>query len=85
MVCLYLVESTKRSCAMLANTALLGASQPKAGQDPIFRLLQDYRQDRRSNKLDLGIGVYRDHLNRSPIFAAVKQAEQWRVDTEEDG
>jgi aspartate aminotransferase len=84
MVCLYLVESTKRSCAMLANTALLGASQPKAGQDPIFRLLQDYRQDRRSNKLDLGIGVYRDHLNRSPIFAAVKQAEQWRVDTEED-
>lgn len=55
-----------------------------AGQDPIFYLLQQYRNDTRSHKLDLGIGVYRDHLNRSPIFAAVKEAEQWRVDTEED-
>ena len=55
-----------------------------ASQDPIFYLLQQYRQDPRPHKLDLGIGVYRDHLNRSPIFAAVKQAEQWRVDNEED-
>lgn len=53
-------------------------------QDPIFQLLQQYRQDSRSHKLDLGIGVYRDPLNRSPIFAAVKKAEQWRVDNEED-
>ncbi|ARN75251.1 aromatic amino acid transaminase [Oceanicoccus sagamiensis] len=65
------------------DKALLGTGT-FTGQDPIFRLLQQYRQDQRPYKLDLGIGVYRDHLNRSPIFAAIKQAEQWRVDNEED-
>ena len=50
--------------------------------DPIFRLLMEYRQDPRDDKIDLGIGVYRDDNNQSPVFAAVKAAEQWRVDTE---
>jgi aspartate aminotransferase len=53
-----------------------------ADDDPIFRLLMEYRQDSRDDKIDLGIGVYRDDNNQSPVFTAVKAAEQWRVDTE---
>ncbi|NIB41381.1 aspartate/tyrosine/aromatic aminotransferase [Pseudomaricurvus alkylphenolicus] len=68
----------------VTQAPLLGASSAQVGEDPIFELLQQFRQDPRDNKIDLGIGVYRDHLNRSPVFSAVKHAEQWRVDTEED-
>mgnify|MGYP000218144080 CR=1 FL=1 len=63
---------------------LLGPTGTVAEEDPIFALLQAYRQDERADKVDLGIGVYRDSLNRSPVFQAVKAAEQWRVDTEAD-
>ncbi|WP_271271314.1 amino acid aminotransferase [Aliamphritea hakodatensis] len=63
---------------------LLGPAGTVAEEDPIFALLQAYRQDDRTGKVDLGIGVYRDSLNRSPVFRAVKAAEQWRVDTEAD-
>jgi len=62
----------------------LGNANATVQQDPIFELLQAYRRDSRANKIDLGIGVYRDHANQSPVFDAVKQAEQWRVDNESD-
>lgn len=62
----------------------LGQSQQPVQEDPIFELLQAYRRDERTDKLDLGIGVYRDHLNRSPVFDAIKRAEQWRVDNESE-
>ena len=69
---------------MLNNDPTAGPhDDPKvADDDPIFRLLMEYRQDPRDDKVDLGIGVYRDDNNQSPVFAAVKAAEQWRVDTE---
>ncbi|WP_315980725.1 hypothetical protein [Aliamphritea spongicola] len=63
---------------------LLKPAGAVAEEDPIFALLQAYRKDDRTEKVDLGIGVYRDSLNRSPVFRAVKAAEQWRVDTEAD-
>lgn len=62
----------------------LGGSKKAIQVDPIFELLQAFRQDSRTEKIDLGIGVYRDHANQSPVFEAVKQAEQWRVDNESD-
>ena len=68
---------------MLNNDPTVADDDPKvADDDPIFRLLMEYRQDPRDDKVDLGIGVYRDDNNQSPVFAAVKAAEQWRVDTE---
>ena len=64
------------------NLTMLNDDPTVADDDPIFRLLMEYRQDTRDHKIDLGIGVYRDENNQSPVFAAVKAAEQWRVDTE---
>lgn len=44
--------------------------------DPILSLITEYRNDPRDNKIDLGIGVYRNEAGITPIMAAVQQAEQ---------
>ncbi|MGH1371229.1 MAG: aromatic amino acid transaminase [Cellvibrionaceae bacterium] len=66
------------------SASRLGHSKQAVQEDPIFELLQAFRRDPREDKIDLGIGVYRDHANQSPVFEAIKQAEQWRVDNEPD-
>lgn len=53
----------------------------KAPADKIFALLSEYRADTRPEKLDLGIGVYKDAAGRTPIMAAVRKAEQRILDT----
>ncbi len=70
--------------AVNREVRLLGQNHSPTQEDPIFELLQAFRKDQREHKIDLGIGVYRDDLNRSPVFEAIKQAEQWRVDNESD-
>lgn len=50
--------------------------------DPILGLMTQYQQDPRANKIDLGVGVYKDELGHTPILACVKIAEQHRIDTE---
>ncbi|KAG9808678.1 hypothetical protein KCU77_g20896, partial [Aureobasidium melanogenum] len=34
---------------------------PQAPEDPLFGLMAAYRRDTDSNKVDLGIGAYRDN------------------------
>lgn len=70
--------------AVRVENSRLGQSRKAVQEDPIFELLQAFRKDLREDKIDLGIGVYRDHANQSPVFDAIKQAEQWRVDNEPD-
>ncbi len=48
--------------------------------DPMLSLLALLRNDPRTDKIDLGIGVYRDALGRTPVMRAVKAAEQTLVD-----
>lgn len=48
-------------------------SAPK--QDPILSLSIAYRNDPRPEKVDLGIGVYKNSQGQTPIMAAVKQAQ----------
>ena len=45
-------------------------------EDRIMRTMVLYRQDPRPEKLDLGIGVYKDAAGLTPIMRAVKAAEQ---------
>ena len=78
------IQKSKTSPADQSAAKHFGESATQIQEDPIFELLMQFRQDTRDDKVDLGIGVYRDNLNQSPIFAAVKNAEQWRVDSEED-
>lgn len=44
--------------------------------DPILSLSIAYRADPRAEKVDLGIGVYKNSQGQTPIMAAVKQAQQ---------
>ncbi|WP_285165094.1 amino acid aminotransferase [Shewanella goraebulensis] len=50
--------------------------------DPILGLLTQYRQDNHPQKIDLGVGVYKDPVGHTPILDCVKRAEQLRTDTE---
>jgi len=43
--------------------------------DPILGLMAEYRADTNPNKIDLGIGVYKDEQGNTPVMAAVKEAE----------
>ncbi|WP_010323717.1 aromatic amino acid transaminase [Marinobacterium stanieri] len=51
-------------------------------QDPILGLMKTFREDTCSNKVDLGVGVYRDEAGNTPIMAAVQQAQQRLLETE---
>lgn len=43
--------------------------------DPIIRLMMQFRDDPRPDRIDLGVGVYRDETGATPVMAAVRQAE----------
>jgi aspartate aminotransferase len=44
--------------------------------DPILGLIADFVGDSNPNKVDLGVGVYKDETGQTPIMAAVKNAER---------
>ncbi|MEY4698096.1 MAG: hypothetical protein RIT14_2524 [Pseudomonadota bacterium] len=52
-------------------------------QDKILQLIQMYRDDARTTKIDLGVGVYKDASGLTPVMRAVKAAERklWEVET----
>lgn len=51
--------------------------------DAILKLIAEFREDQRSDKIDLGVGVYRDADGNTPIFRSVKAAEQWLIKTQD--
>lgn len=48
---------------------------PEPQPDPLLQLIGRYRADTRDNKIDLGVGVFRDDQGNTPVLAAVKEAE----------
>src|SRR3546814_538433 len=48
---------------------------PEPLADPLHAVMARFRADPRPEKMDLGVGVYRDDSGHSPIMAAVKEAE----------
>jgi aspartate/tyrosine/aromatic aminotransferase len=51
-------------------------------QDAILKVIAEYRSDTRAEKIDLGVGVYRDANGDTPILSTVKKAEQYLVDNQ---
>jgi len=51
--------------------------------DKILMLAQMYREDPRTDKIDLGVGVYKDADGHTPVMRAVKAAEKrlWETET----
>ena len=44
--------------------------------DAILRLISEYQNDSRPQKIDLGVGVYRNEKGETPILTSVKRAEK---------
>jgi aspartate aminotransferase len=51
--------------------------------DKILALMQMYRDDPRTTKVDLGVGVYKDATGLTPVMRAVKAAEQQIWETQD--
>lgn len=49
--------------------------------DPILGLIERFRDDASPDKVDLGVGVYRDESGRTPIMAAVREAARLEVES----
>jgi len=57
-------------------------SLPESKPDAILQLMMAFRQDTRTEKLDLGVGVYKDATGNTPVLNAVKAAEKILLDTQ---
>lgn len=55
------------------------APQPPDG---LLRLIGEYKADSRKNKIDLGVGVYRNALGETPILETIKIAERRLVESQ---
>jgi aromatic-amino-acid transaminase len=53
-----------------------------APADPILGLTDEFRNDARSHKINLGVGIYKNDAGDTPILSCVKKAEQILLDTE---
>lgn len=58
-------------------------SLPAPAADPILHVMTMYREDTRAEKVDLGLGVYKDPQGATPVMRAVKAAEQRLVDEQD--
>ncbi|MCA1902694.1 MAG: aspartate/tyrosine/aromatic aminotransferase [Candidatus Hydrogenedens sp.] len=54
-----------------------------APPDPILGLTEAFLKDPNSEKINLGVGVYKDNFNKTPIFNTVKKAEAILLEKEQ--
>ncbi|RWR46757.1 aspartate/tyrosine/aromatic aminotransferase [Sinirhodobacter ferrireducens] len=61
---------------------MFNALKPQS-QDKILALMGMFRADPRPEKVDLGVGVYKDADGRTPVMRAIKAAEKqlWEAET----
>ena len=51
--------------------------------DPLLDTIRQFREDPRSNKVDLGVGVFQDQSGLTPVLNSVKRAERHLVETQD--
>lgn len=61
---------------------MLNRLSPQA-PDALLALIRLHAADPRDDKIDLGVGVYRTDAGATPVFAAIKAAEQRLVDEQD--
>src|SRR3954447_25455199 len=55
---------------------------PEVRNDSLLALIALASADPRPNKIDVGVGVFRDAVGNTPILKVIKEAEQRLVDTQ---
>jgi len=58
------------------------ADLPPVESDSLLQLIALAEADPRTEKIDVGVGVYRDGAGRTPILQVIKQAERRLVETQ---
>ena len=53
-----------------------------APADPILGLTDEFKNDPRSEKINLGVGIYKNEAGQTPVLKTVKKAEAVLLDTE---
>ena len=66
---------------MSSSTVLTNLQQQPA--DALLALIKLHNADPRADKIDLGVGVYRTDTGATPVFAAIKAAEQKLPETQD--
>ena len=56
---------------------------PQQPADALLALIKLHNDDPRSDKIDLGVGVYRTGQGQTPVFGAIKEAERRLVATQD--
>lgn len=74
-----IVEETRPPTA--ASIQLFGTLERQPA-DALLSLIGLYRQDPRPEKIDLGVGVYRNDAGETPVMKAIKAAEQRLAETQ---
>lgn len=62
-------------------TAFQADIVPKAPEDPLFGLMAAYRKDTSPQKVDLGIGAYRDNNGKPWVLPVVKKVRLYGFST----
>src|SRR3569833_3910989 len=69
---------------MLTQTHAKGlADLPPVVEDSLLQLIALCNADPRSEKIDVGVGVYKDAAGTTPILRSVKKAEAILLETQE--
>jgi aspartate aminotransferase len=58
---------------MVSTTNFPAEVVPQAPEDPLFGLAREYKADDSPNKVDLGIGAYRDENAKPWVLPVVKK------------
>lgn len=53
-----------------------------APADPILGLTEEFKKDPRTEKINLGVGIYKDESGQTPVLATVKKAEAALLENE---
>jgi len=53
-----------------------------APADPILGLTEEFKKDSRTQKINLGVGIYKDESGQTPVLATVKKAEAALLENE---
>ncbi|KAI0837819.1 pyridoxal phosphate-dependent transferase [Hypoxylon sp. FL0890] len=70
------VKSLVRHMSPPSATCFTSEVVPQAPEDPLFGLMRAYRADPDPNKVDLGIGAYRDDNAKPWVLPVVKKADE---------
>ena len=56
---------------------------PEPKPDAILSLMTAFRADTRTEKMDLGVGIYKDSAGKTPVMRAIKSAEGRLLETQD--